>query len=39
MKGRFIMKITSATSYNFTFDMSKDGTTWSTIMEGKASKK
>ena len=39
MKGRFIMKITSPTSYTFTFDMSKDGTTWSTIMEGKASKK
>ncbi|MGA9391900.1 MAG: DUF1579 family protein [Candidatus Sulfotelmatobacter sp.] len=39
MKGRFIMKITTATSYTFTFDMSKDGTTWSTIMEGKASKK
>ena len=39
MKGRFTMKMTSATSYNFTFDMSEDGTKWSTVMEGKASKK
>jgi len=36
--GRFTMKITSATSYNVTFDMSKDGTNWMTVMEGKASK-
>ncbi|HZW79175.1 MAG TPA: DUF1579 family protein [Candidatus Deferrimicrobiaceae bacterium] len=39
MKGRFVMKMTSATSYNFIFDMSQDGTKWSTVMEGKASKK
>ena len=39
MKGRFTMKITSASSYNFTFDMSPDGTKWSTVMDGKASKK
>jgi len=39
MKGRFIMKVTSASAYNFTFDMSQDGTKWSTVMEGKASKK
>jgi hypothetical protein len=39
MKGRFIMKMTSASAYNFTFDMSQDGTKWSTVMEGKASKK
>jgi hypothetical protein len=39
MKGRFTIKITSATSYNFVFDMSEDGTQWSTVMEGKASKK
>jgi hypothetical protein len=38
MKGRFTMKITSATSYNFTFDMSQDGTKWSTVMDGKATK-
>jgi hypothetical protein len=39
MKGRFTMKMTSATSYNFAYDMSQDGTKWSTVMEGKASKK
>ena len=39
MKGRFIIKITSATSYNFIFDMSQDGTKWSTVMDGKATKK
>ena len=38
MKGRFTMKMTSATSYTFTFDMSQDGTKWSTVMDGKASK-
>jgi hypothetical protein len=39
MKGRFTIKMTSATSYNFTFDMSQDGTKWSTVMDGKATKK
>ncbi len=39
MKGRFTIKMTSATSYKFTFDMSQDGTKWSTVMDGKASKK
>lgn len=39
MKGRFTMKMTSATAYTFVFDMSEDGTKWSTVMEGKASKK
>jgi hypothetical protein len=39
MKGRFTMKMTSATSYNFTYDMSEDGKKWSSIMDGKASKK
>ncbi len=39
MKGRFIMKMTSATFYTFTFDMSPDGTTWNTVMEGKATRK
>ena len=39
MKGRFIIKMTSATSYTFIFDMSQDGTKWSTVMDGKASKK
>lgn len=39
MKGRFIMKMNSATSYTFTFDMSQDGTKWNTIVDGKATKK
>jgi hypothetical protein len=39
MKGRFTMKVTSATSYNFMFEMSRDGTKWLTVMDGKASKK
>jgi hypothetical protein len=38
MKGRFTMKITSSTSYTFTFEMSQDGTKWTTVMDGKASK-
>jgi len=39
MKGRFIMKILSPTSYSFSFDMSQDGTKWTTVMDGKATKK
>jgi hypothetical protein len=39
LKGRFIMKMTSASAYTFTFDMSQDATKWSTVMEGKATKK
>jgi hypothetical protein len=38
MKGRFTMKITSPTSYNFTFEMSQDGAKWTTVMDGKATK-
>jgi len=38
MKGRFTMKMTSASSYTFTFEMSQDGTKWTTVMDGKASK-
>ncbi len=37
-KGRFTMKITSPTSYDFTFDISQDGTKWTTVMDGKATK-
>lgn len=39
MKGRFTMKITSATTYDFSYEMSPDGTKWSTVMDGKAVKK
>ena len=37
-KGKFTMKILSPTSYNFTYEMSQDGTTWTTVMDGKATK-
>lgn len=39
MKGRFTIKMTSASSYTFVFEMSQDGTKWSTVMDGKATKK
>jgi hypothetical protein len=38
MKGRFTMKIVSPTSYTFTSEISQDGTKWTTIMDGKATK-
>ena len=38
-KGRFTIKISSPTSYDFTFEMSPDGTKWTTVMDGKATKK
>jgi hypothetical protein len=38
MKGRFTMKITSPTTYDFAFDVSQDGTKWTTVMDGKATK-
>lgn len=38
MKGKFTMKITSPTSYNFMFEMSPDGAKWTTVMDGKAIK-
>lgn len=38
-KTRFTMKITSPTTYSFTFEMSPDGTKWTNVMEGKATKK
>jgi hypothetical protein len=38
-KGRFTMKVTSPTSYDFVFEMSQDGTKWTTVMDGKATKK
>jgi hypothetical protein len=39
MRGRFIMKMTSSTSYTFGYDISQDGTKWTTVMDGKATKK
>jgi len=38
-KSRFTIKISSPTSYDFTFEMSPDGTKWTTVMDGKATKK
>jgi len=38
MKGRFIMKVVSPTSYTYKFDVSQDGTNWTTVMDGKATK-
>jgi len=38
MKGKFVMKVTSPTSYNFSFEMSQDGTKWTSVMDGKATK-
>jgi hypothetical protein len=38
LESRFTMKITSATSYDFLFEVSQDGTKWMTFMDGKATK-
>jgi|SRR5579859_1216118 len=36
---KMTMKVLSATSYNMKFEISIDGKTWTTFMEGKATKK
>jgi len=38
IKGRFTMKVTSSTSYNFMYETSQDGTKWTTVLDGKATK-
>jgi hypothetical protein len=38
MKGRYTAKVLSPTSYAMKFELSPDGTNWSTVMEGKATK-
>jgi hypothetical protein len=38
MKGRFTMKVLSPTTYNYKFEISPDGSNWSTVMDGKATK-
>ncbi len=38
-KGRFTMKFVSASSYNFTYEMSPDGAKWTEVVDGKATKK
>ena len=37
-KGRFTMSNLTPTAYNFKFEMSPDGKTWNSVMEGKATK-
>jgi len=37
-KSRYTMKILSATAYTMKFEMSQDGSTWTTVMDGKATK-
>jgi hypothetical protein len=39
MKGRYTIKVLSPTSYTMKYELSKDGTNWTTAMEGKATKK
>ena len=38
VKGRLIIKVLSSTAYHFKFELSRDGTTWNTILEGKDTK-
>jgi len=38
IKSRYTMVESSPTAYTFKWEMSKDGTTWSTVAEGKATK-
>ncbi len=38
MKGRYTMKILSPAAYTYKFELSPDGSTWSSIMEGKATR-
>jgi hypothetical protein len=39
MKGRLVMKVLSARVYSFKFEISPDGTSWTTVLEGKTTKK
>ena len=38
MKGRFTVKVLSPAAYNFKFEVSQDGTSWTTVMDGKETK-
>lgn len=38
MRGRFTVKTTSPTAYDFKFEMAPEGGDWATVMEGKATK-
>ena len=39
IKGRLIIKVLPSIAYNFRFEISLDGTTWNTVLEGKDTKK
>ena len=39
IKGRLTQRMLSATAYNFKFETSADGVTWSTVLEGSDTKK
>lgn len=39
IKGRLTIKTLSAKVYHFRFEISSDGTTWNTVLEGKDAKK
>jgi hypothetical protein len=38
MRGRYTVKTTSPTAYDFKFETAQEGGDWSTVMEGKATK-
>jgi hypothetical protein len=38
MKGRFVMKVLSPMVYTYKLEFSPDGTTWNTVVEGKATR-
>jgi hypothetical protein len=37
--GRLTIKMLSATAYRFKFEISPDGSSWNTVLEGKDTKK
>jgi hypothetical protein len=39
LKGRLTIKVLSERAYNFRFETSPDGTTWTTVLEGKTTRK
>lgn len=39
MKGKYTMKVLSATSYSMAYEISRDGAKWTLVMDGKATKK
>jgi len=38
-KGRYTMKVMSPTAYSFKYEVSQDGANWTTVMDGKSTKK